>query len=136
MCRIRAAKIQRIVADVPDAQVHGDADAKILMLGWGSPYGSITAACEEARRRGIKVAQVHLRHLNPFPANLGAILKKFPRVIVPELNLGQLLMVIRAKFLVDARGLNKVQGKPFKVSELVEAIEQEAKTLQGNGSAK
>ncbi|HZL73355.1 MAG TPA: 2-oxoacid:acceptor oxidoreductase subunit alpha [Planctomycetota bacterium] len=136
MCRIRAAKIQRIVQDVPDVQVHGDADAKILMLGWGSPYGSITAAVEEARRRGIKVAQVHLRHLNPFPANLGAILKKYPRVIVPELNLGQLLMVIRAKYLVDARGLNKVQGKPFKVAELVEAIEQEAKSLQGNGSAK
>ena len=136
MCRIRAAKIQRIVQDVPDAQVHGDADAKILMLGWGSPYGSITAACEEARRRGIKVAQVHLRHLNPFPANLGAILKKYPRVLVPELNLGQLLMMIRSKFLVDARGLNKVQGKPFKVSELVEAIEQESKALQGNGSAK
>ncbi|HZN62934.1 MAG TPA: 2-oxoacid:acceptor oxidoreductase subunit alpha [Planctomycetota bacterium] len=136
MCRIRAAKIQRIVQDVPDAQVHGDPDAKILMLGWGSPYGSITAAVEEARRRGIKVAQVHLRHLNPFPANLGAILKKYPRILVPELNLGQLLMVIRAKFLVDARGLNKVQGKPFKVAELVEAIEQEAKSLQGNGSAK
>ena len=133
MCRIRAAKIQRIVQDVPDAQVHGDPDAKILMLGWGSPYGSITAAVEEARRRGIKVAQVHLRHLNPFPANLGAILKKYPRILVPELNLGQLLMVIRAKFLVDARGLNKVQGKPFKVAELVEAIEQEAKSLGGNG---
>ena len=135
MCRIRAAKIQRIVQDVPDAQVHGDADAKILMLGWGSPYGSIMAACEEARRRGIKVAQVHLRHLNPFPANLGAILKKYPRILVPELNLGQLLMVIRAKYLVDARGLNKVQGKPFKVSELVEAIEQENKSLGGNGHA-
>jgi 2-oxoglutarate ferredoxin oxidoreductase subunit alpha len=133
MCRIRAAKIQRIVQDVPDAQVHGDADAKILMLGWGSPYGAITAACEEARRRGIKVAQVHLRHLNPFPANLGAILKKYPKVLVPELNLGQLLMVVRAKFLVDARGLNKVQGKPFKVAELVEAIEQENKALGGNG---
>jgi 2-oxoglutarate/2-oxoacid ferredoxin oxidoreductase subunit alpha len=135
MCRIRAAKIQRIVQDVPDAVVHGDADAKILMLGWGSPYGSITAACEEARRRGIKVAQVHLRHLNPFPANLGAILKKYPRVLVPELNLGQLLTIIRAKFLVDARGLNKVQGKPFKVAELVEAIEQEAKSVGGNGHA-
>jgi 2-oxoglutarate ferredoxin oxidoreductase subunit alpha len=135
MCRIRAAKIQRIVQDVPDVQVHGDADAKILMLGWGSPYGSITAACEEARRRGIKVAQVHLRHLSPFPANLGAILKKYQRILVPELNLGQLLMMIRSKFLVDARGLNKVQGKPFKVAELVEAIEQENKALGGNGKA-
>jgi 2-oxoglutarate ferredoxin oxidoreductase subunit alpha len=136
MCRIRAAKIQRIVADVPDAEVLGDADAKILMLGWGSPYGSIMAACEEARNRGIKVAQVHVRHLSPLPANLGAILKRFQRVLVPELNLGQLLMMIRAKYLVDARGINKVQGKPFKVSELVEAIEQESKTLEGNGKAK
>jgi 2-oxoglutarate ferredoxin oxidoreductase subunit alpha len=135
MCRIRAAKIQRIVQDVPDAQVLGDSDAKILMLGWGSPYGSITAACEEARKRGIKVAQVHLRHLNPFPANLGSILKKYQRILVPELNLGQLLALVRSKFLVDARGLNKVQGKPFKVSELVEAIEHEAKALGGNGHA-
>jgi len=136
MCRMRAAKIQRIVQEVPDLQVMGDEDAKILLVGWGSPYGSITAAVEESRRRGIKVAQIHLRHLNPFPSNLGAILKRYPRVLVPELNLGQLLMVLRAKYLVDARGLNKVQGKPFKVSELVEAIEQEAKTLQGNGSPK
>src|SRR6185503_19998446 len=100
---------------------------KILMVGWGSPYGSITAACEEARKQGIKVAQVHLGHLNPFPANFGKILAKYKRVLVPELNLGQLLKLIRAQFLIDARGINKVQGRPFKVSELVDVIKTEAK---------
>jgi 2-oxoglutarate ferredoxin oxidoreductase subunit alpha len=134
MCRIRAAKIQRIAQDVPEVKVTGDADAQILVIGWGSPYGAITAACQGARRRGLKVAQAHLRHLSPFPLNLGKVLKKYRRVLVPELNLGQLLMLLRARYLVDARGINKVQGKPFKVSELIEAIEQESKTLEGNGS--
>jgi len=129
MCRVRAAKIQRIASDIPDLEVTGDQDAKILMLGWGSPFGSITAACEEARRQGVKVAQAHLRHLNPFPANLGKVLARFKRVLIPELNLGQLLKMIRATYLVDARGIDKAAGQPFKVAELVDVITEEAKGL-------
>jgi 2-oxoglutarate ferredoxin oxidoreductase subunit alpha len=127
MCRIRAAKIQRIVQDVPELKVHGPADAATLVLGWGSTYGSIRAAVEECQRRGLKVARAHLRHLNPFPANLGKVLRRFKRVLVPEMNLGQLLFLVRAKFLVDARGVNKVQGKPFRVDELVGVIEKECR---------
>lgn len=128
MCRIRAAKIQRIVQDVPDAAVEGPAEGDILLVGWGSTYGSIRAAREEAQERGLKVGHLHLRYLNPFPANLGRALGKFRKVLVPELNLGQLLFLLRAKFLVDARGINRVQGRPFKVSELIEVIEHEAKS--------
>ncbi len=129
MCRTRAAKIQRMTADVPLAKVEGDENAEILLVGWGSTYGSIRAAREEAQNRGLKVGHVHVRSLNPFPANFGKLLAGRKRVLVPELNLGQLLFLIRSKFLVDARGVNKVQGKPFKVNELVEVIEQEAKNL-------
>jgi 2-oxoglutarate ferredoxin oxidoreductase subunit alpha len=129
MCRIRAAKIGRIAQEVPEAVVEGPADAPVLMVGWGSTYGSIRAAREEATNRGLKVAHVHLRHLNPFPLNLGRLLAGRKRVLVPELNLGQLLFMLRSKFLVDARGVNKVQGKPFKVSELVDIIAQESKNV-------
>ncbi len=129
MCRIRAAKIGRIAQEVPEAVVEGPADAPILMVGWGSTYGSIRAAREEATNRGLKVGHVHLRHLNPFPLNLGKLLAGRKRVLVPELNLGQLLFMLRSKFLVDARGVNKVQGKPFKVSELVDIIAQESKNV-------
>jgi 2-oxoglutarate ferredoxin oxidoreductase subunit alpha len=125
MCRIRAAKIQRIAQDIPEMKVHGPEDASVLVLGWGSTYGAIRAAVEDCQRRGKKVARAHLRHLNPFPANLGKVLAKYKRVLIPEMNLGQLLFLIRAKFLVDARGVNKVQGKPFRVDELIEVIEKE-----------
>jgi 2-oxoglutarate ferredoxin oxidoreductase subunit alpha len=129
MCRTRAAKIQRITADVAPAVIEGPEDAPILLVGWGSTYGSIRAAREEANNRGLKVGHVHVRSLNPLPANLGKLLLGRKRVLVPELNLGQLLFLLRGRFLVDARGINKVQGKPFKVSELVAVIEQEAKSL-------
>ncbi len=129
MCRVRAAKIQRITADVAPATVEGPEDAPILLVGWGSTYGSIRAAREEANNRGLKVAHVHVRSLNPLPSNLGKLIAGRKRVLVPELNLGQLLFLLRARFLVDARGINKVQGKPFRVSELVSVIEQEAKGL-------
>ena len=125
MCRIRAAKIQRIVQEVPDLKVQGPDDARILLLGWGSTYGAIRAAVERCQARKLKVARAHLRYLNPFPANLGKVLKSFKKIIIPELNLGQLLFLIRAKFLVDAKGVNKIQGKPFTVAELVDVIEKE-----------
>jgi 2-oxoglutarate ferredoxin oxidoreductase subunit alpha len=127
MCRVRTAKVARMAQDIPDLEVSGPADASTLVLGWGSTYGAIRAAVEDCQRRGLKVARTHLRHLNPFPANLGKILSKFKRVLVPEMNLGQLVFLLRAKFLVDAKGVNKVQGKPFRVSELISVIEKECK---------
>ena len=127
MCRIRAAKIQRIAQDIPELKVHGPEDATTLVIGWGSTYGAIRAAVEDCQRRGLKVARTHLRHLNPFPPNLGKVLARYKKVLVPEMNLGQLLFLLRARFLVDAKGVNKVQGKPFRVAELIEVIEKELK---------
>jgi len=127
MCRVRAAKIQRIAQEIPEIKVHGPEDAQTLVIGWGSTYGATRAAVEDCQRRGIKVARAHLRHLNPFPVNLGKVLSKYKKVLVPEMNLGQLLFLLRSKFLVDAKGVNKVQGKPFRVSELIEVIEKECK---------
>ena len=127
MCRVRAAKVARMVQEIPDLEVFGPADAETLVIGWGSTYGAIRAAVEDCQRRGLKVARTHLRHLNPFPANLGKILAKYKRVLVPEMNLGQLVFLLRARFLCDAKGVNKVQGKPFRVSELISVIEKECK---------
>ncbi len=98
--------------------------AKSWCLGWGSTYGAITTAVEQLQEEGQAVSSAHLRHLNPFPSNLGEVLKGFETVIVPELNLGQLCMLIRAKFLVDAVSLSQVKGKPFKVSTLVNKIKE------------
>ena len=93
-------------------------------MGWGSTYGTITAAVEEVQQSGKAVASVHLRHLNPLPRNLGDLLGRYRTVLVPEINLGQLLMVLRAKYLVDAIGYDKVRGKPFRISEIHERAEQ------------
>ena len=92
-------------------------------MGWGSTYGAIHQAVRRARQGGIDASHVHLRYLNPFPRNLGELLRRFHRIVVPELNNGQLVQLLRAAYLVPAEGLNKVQGKPFKVSEISEAIE-------------
>ena len=125
MCRIRAAKIQRIAQDIPEMKVHGPQDATTLVIGWGSTYGPIRAAVEACQEKGVKVARAHIRHLNPFPPNLGKVLSRYKKILVPEMNLGQLLFLLRARFLVDARGVNKVQGKPFQVSELIDVIQKE-----------
>ncbi len=124
MIHLRAAKVEAIVQDVPDAIPAGDPEGDLLIVGWGSTYGAITAALRVARDRGRKVGHVHLRHLNPLPKNLGEVLKRYRKVVVPEMNLGQLLWVLRAKYLVDAQGFNKVQGKPFKQSEIEAKIEE------------
>jgi 2-oxoglutarate ferredoxin oxidoreductase subunit alpha len=124
MVQIRAAKVQAVVRDVPDAVPAGDAEGDVLVVGWGSTYGAITAALRALRERGRRVGHVHLRHLNPLPRNLGEVMKRYRQVIVPEMNLGQLLPVLRAKYLVDAQGFNKVQGKPFKQSEIEARIEE------------
>ncbi|MCS7083244.1 MAG: 2-oxoacid:acceptor oxidoreductase subunit alpha [Bacteroidetes bacterium] len=132
MVRLRAEKIERIAESIPPAELEGDPDASLLVLGWGSTYGAIKTAVERLRQRGYKLAQVHLRYLNPFPQNLGEILQRFGRIIVPEINLGQLVRLIRDRYLVPAEGYNRVRGLPFTASEL-EAKLLEALT-QGNGS--
>ncbi len=123
MVRLRAAKVAGIAHDIPPTAVRGDVDdAEVLVLGWGSTWGAIDGAMERCRRRGRKVAHAHLVHLNPFPADLGEVLARYPRVVVPEMNLGQLVKLVRAEFLVDARSVAKVQGVPFTASELERAL--------------
>ena len=123
MVRTRQAKVDRIADSIPLVEVDDPSgEAKVLVLGWGSTYGPIGAGARRVRKAGYKVAQAHLRHLNPFPSNLGEVLKGYDKVLVPEMNTGQLLQLIRAEFLVDAVGYNRVRGLPFRSSELVEAI--------------
>ena len=123
MVRLRQAKVDAIAKTIPLLEVDDpDGDARVLVLGWGSTYGPIGAACEITRRTGARVAQAHLRHLNPFPSNLGEVLRSYDKVIVPEMNLGQLTMLLRAKYLVDITSVNQVRGMPFKSTELVTAI--------------
>ena len=122
MTRLRAAKVAGIDRDVPPVEVDTDEGAEVLVLGWGSTYGAIAAAVRRIRARGLKVAQAHLVHLNPFPPNLGEVLRRYRKVLVPELNLGQLSKLVRADFLVDARSLTKVQAQPFKAAEIEQAI--------------
>jgi 2-oxoglutarate ferredoxin oxidoreductase subunit alpha len=124
MVRLRAEKVARIANFIPEVEVFGKPEGKVLVVGWGGTYGAITSAVEMMQTRGKSVSSVHLRHLNPFPKNLGEVLSRFEKVLVPELNLGQLLLLLRARYLVDAIGFNKVKGHPFKISELVGKIEE------------
>jgi len=131
MVRLRQAKVDAIADTIPDIEVDDPGgDARILMLGWGSTYGPIGAACQIVRRSGVKVAQAHLRHLNPFPRNLGGVLASYERVVVPEMNLGQLNMLLRSKFLIDTYGYNQVRGLPFKSSELVDVIREISEQME------
>jgi len=123
MVHLRAAKIAGIAKDIPPVEVVGDADADVCFLGWGSTWAAIDAAVQRSRRRGVKVAWVHLTHLNPLPSNLGEVLRAFPKVLVPELNLGQLCRIVRAEFLIDAQSISKVQGLPFTARELEDALD-------------
>ncbi|HXG00883.1 MAG TPA: 2-oxoglutarate ferredoxin oxidoreductase subunit alpha, partial [Bacteroidota bacterium] len=122
MVKMRAAKIERIADDIPLQTVEGDPEGDLLVLGWGSTYGSIKAAVQEARARGYSVSHVHLRYLNPFPKNLGEILYKFKQVLIPEINNGQLIKLIRAKYLVPAIGFNQVKGLPLRAEEIEQKI--------------
>jgi len=124
MVRLRAAKVAAIAKEIPDRSPTGDPEGDLLLVGWGSTCGPITAAVKAQRRKGRKVGHVHLRYLNPLPQNLGEVISRYRKVLVPEMNMGQLLLVLRAKYLVDAIGLNKIQGKPFKVSEIEAKIEE------------
>ncbi|MGC8513505.1 MAG: 2-oxoacid:acceptor oxidoreductase subunit alpha [Acidimicrobiales bacterium] len=123
MSRVRVAKIAGISKDVAAAEVDDPSgDATLVVLGWGSTYGAIAAGARRVRQRGLKVAHIHLSHLHPFPANLGDLLRSYERVLVPELNLGQLVKLVRAEYLVDAKPLTKMYGKPFQAEEIETAI--------------
>jgi len=122
MVRLRAAKVAGIAADIPELEVDDPSGADLLVLGWGSTYGAIAAGVRRVRANGGNVAMAHFRHLNPFPRNTGEVLRRYERVLVPEMNLGQLRMLLRAEFLVDAVGFNKVRGRPFRAAEIEEAI--------------
>lgn len=122
MTHIRAEKVARIARAIPLAEVFGENGGDVLVVGWGGTFGAIHAAVREAQKNGWKVSQLHLRHLNPFPANLGDLLHRFRKVIVAELNLGQLDVLLRNRFLLETVRLNKVQGQPFKVSEVIASI--------------
>ena len=124
MVQLRARKVELVVQDVPDVVPAGDPEGDLLLVGWGSTYGAITAALRAQRAKGRKIGHVHLRHLNPLPKNLGEVLKRYKKVVVPEMNLGQLVWMLRAKYLVDAIRYSKVQGKPFKQSEIEAKIEE------------
>ncbi|GIH76199.1 2-oxoacid:acceptor oxidoreductase subunit alpha [Planobispora longispora] len=124
MVRLRQAKIDGIAKDIPALEVDDpDGDARVLVLGWGSTYGPIAAAVRRIRKSGGKVAQAHLRHLNPLPANTGEVLKSYDKVLLPEINLGQLALLLRARFLVDIISYNRVRGLPFKAEELAGVIQ-------------
>jgi 2-oxoglutarate ferredoxin oxidoreductase subunit alpha len=127
MVKTRAQKVANIAMDVPPQEVFGPSSGDLLVLSWGGTYGACLTAVQKCQEQGISVAHAHLRYLNPFPRNLGEILGRYKKILVPEWNLGQLLMLIRAKFLKDAVGFNKVQGKPFAVAEIVEKIQEFSK---------
>jgi len=123
MVDTRAAKIAGIAKDIPPAEVTGDVDdAELLVLGWGSTWGSIATAVDRLRAKGRKIAQCHLVHLNPFPSNMGDVLKRYPKVLVPEMNTGHLSKMVRAQYLVDAKSQAKVAGVPFTAAEVEEGI--------------
>jgi 2-oxoglutarate ferredoxin oxidoreductase subunit alpha len=126
MVRLRAAKVEAIAQDIPEVVPAGEPDGDLLIVSWGSTYGAITAALRALQAAGNthRIGHVHLRHLNPFPKNLGEVLKRYKKVLVPEMNMGQLLQVLRAKYLVDAQGYNKIQGRPFMVAEIEAKIEE------------
>ena len=125
MTHLRAEKVERIADTIPPTQLHGEADGDLLVIGWGGTYGAITSATQAMQAEGFSISSLHLRHLNPLPKDLGEIIKRFKKVIVPELNLGQLSLILRAKYLIDVIPLTKVQGKPFKVSELRDSFHKE-----------
>ena len=123
MTDIRAAKIAGIAKDIPlQAVSAGNENGRLAVVGWGSTYGPIHKAVQRLRAEGYDISQIHIRYLNPFPRNLGELLREFDDILVPEMNNGQLVTMLRSTYVIDAHGLNKVEGKPFKISELVSAF--------------
>jgi len=134
MCELRAAKVDRVAADIPPTEVTGDLDADILVLGWGSTWAAIDAAVQRRRRAGVKVARAHISHLSPLPPDLGDILSRYEKVVLPELNRGQLAQLLRGLFLKDITPVSKVQGLPFKSAEIEDAIDRADAELSGESS--
>jgi 2-oxoglutarate ferredoxin oxidoreductase subunit alpha len=130
MIRLRAEKIQRISNDIPLAQVEGDPRGDLLVVGWGGTYGAIKTAVTRQQKKGNSVSHLHLRYLNPMPKNVGEVLTRFKRILVPEINLGQLVKVLRSDFLVPATGFNRVRGLPFNSAELEREIEEILKGIK------
>jgi 2-oxoglutarate ferredoxin oxidoreductase subunit alpha len=124
MTHLRFEKIERIANDIPDLEVYGEPEGDLLVLGWGSTFGVNRTAVQRAQAQGKKVSQAHLRHLNPFPKNTGDVVKRFKKVLIPENNMGQLSLLIRGKYLVDAVGHNKITGRPFTIAEIEERINE------------
>jgi len=124
MVRTRAEKVRRVAQEIPPTSINGPATGDLLVVGWGGTYGAITAAVEQAQAAGKSVASIHLRHLSPLPPDLGHILREYRKVLVPEINSGQLVRVLRAEYLVDAVGFNRVRGLPLPSEEIYEAIDQ------------
>jgi 2-oxoglutarate ferredoxin oxidoreductase subunit alpha len=122
MVRLRAEKVERIARDIPPLEVHGEPSGDLLVIGWGSTAGAIHGAVNSAQKLGLSVSRAHLRYLNPFPANLGEVLSRFERVLLPEMNLGQLALLLRARYLKDVQSLTKVQGQPFTRQEILDKI--------------
>jgi 2-oxoglutarate/2-oxoacid ferredoxin oxidoreductase subunit alpha len=121
---LRQEKVARVANEIPELQVHGPARGDLLVLGWGSTYGAIRSAVERLQAEGKSVAHAHLRHLNPFPRNTEEVLRSFRTVLIPEMNLGQLLLLVRGKYLIDAKGYGRVRGKPFRIAEIKEEAER------------
>jgi 2-oxoglutarate ferredoxin oxidoreductase subunit alpha len=124
MCQLRAAKVEAVAQEIPDVVPSGDPEGDLLLVGWGSTYGAIAVGVKAQRAKGRKIGHVQLRYLNPLPRNLGEVLKRYKKVLVPEMNMGQLVLLLRAKYLVDAQGYSKIQGKPFRQSEIEAKIEE------------
>ena len=128
MQTMRAAKVAGIATDIDPLEVFGPATGELLILGWGSTYGAIRSAVERmhtsGRSSGRSVAHAHVRHLNPFPSNMEQVLRSYRRVLIPEINMGQLLLLVRAKYLIDAIGYDRVRGKPFRIAEIVDEAER------------
>jgi 2-oxoglutarate ferredoxin oxidoreductase subunit alpha len=131
MTELRAAKIAGIARDIPDQTIElGESTGPLAVVGWGSTYGPIKRAVSNLRARGLDVSHIHLRHLSPLPGNLDELLGGFERVLVPEMNQGQLVTLLRSAYLLPAEGLNKVTGKPFKIAEIEQAILERLETTQ------
>ena len=123
----RHAKIAGIVKDIPEQKVEGNAAAQVLIVSWGGTYGAVSTAAEDCNRAGIALAHAHLNYLNPFPANLGDIVRRYRKVVVPELNMGQLRLLLSGTYGIPVQGVNQVRGKPFRVSYLVDQFHRIAK---------
>ena len=131
MVRLRPRKVARIASDIPELEVDGEGGEPLLVLSWGGTYGPVAAAVRRVRAGGGRVAHAHLRYLNPFPRNTAAVLSGYEKILVPEMNLGQLALLLRAKYLVDVQRYSRVRGLPISLSELARGLETEIDECEG-----